>query len=63
MLGAFVLNDDFSFSSLSLVFKRAVILVYKENCKLKKKLVRHELTLIKANFLDCIFLLLNWEAC
>ena len=42
MLGECVLNNDVSFSSLSLVFKRAVILVYKENCKLKKKLVRHE---------------------
>lgn len=30
----------FSFLKFPLVFKRAVILVYKENCKLKKKLVR-----------------------
>lgn len=33
-------NKTFLFLELFLVFKRAVILVYKENCKLKKKQVR-----------------------
>lgn len=46
----------------SLVFKRAVILVYKENCKLKKKLVRQESVLIKATISCFIFLLmLSWK--
>lgn len=49
----------FSFS-LFLVFKRAVILVYKENCKLKKKLVRQELILIKAT-VSWLYLPVNVE--